>query len=234
MKGITTIMTNLQLVIFDMDGVMFDTERLFKSAYRKFGKINGYEFSDEIFEKITGASSKVARRTFFNAFGKDFPYEEAVAYREKSAHDIIENRGIPIKYGLMNIIAFLKKNNIKIAVASSSKMINIKYNLQKAAVRNIDFIISGEDIKESKPNPEIFLKCCEKFNISPNNAIVLEDSLNGIKAALSAKINPIWIPDLINIPDEFMSKIFAKADNLIQVIDIIQENFNTKKLRRVG
>lgn len=227
-------MTNLQLVIFDMDGVMFDTERLFKSAYREFGRIYGYKFSNELFQKITGAGSKVVRKTFLDAFGNDFPYEEAMSYREKSAHSMIENYGIPIKYGLMSIIKFLKQNNIEIAIASSSKMSNIKYNLHKANIKNIDFIISGEDIKNSKPDPEIFLKPCEKLNIDPDNTIVLEDSLNGIKAALNANIKPIWIPDLVKIPDEFLSKVFAKADNLIDVMDIIEKNFYIKKLRCVS
>lgn len=226
MKGKFTTMPQLELVIFDMDGLMFDTERIFRFVYKQFGEKAGYIFPESIFKKITGASSKEIYKALIYTFGKDFPYKEAISYRDKTEHDIIEKNGIPIKYGLMQLLNFLNENNIKTAVASSSKMASVKYNLKKANIKNIDFIISGEDIKDSKPKPEIFLRPCEKLSVDTSRAIVLEDSINGIKAALNANIKPIWVPDLINIPEELKARIFAKADNLLQVIDILKNNFN--------
>lgn len=219
-------MTDLKLVIFDMDGLMFDTERIGRIAYGEAGKKYNFTFDDSIFQKITGASCKLRDKSFMETFGESFPLENILSYKEKRMHDLIEEHGVPIKTGLIELIKFLKENKVKIALASSSKMSVIKYYLSMTKIGGFDFIISGEDIKESKPNPEVFLTPCEKLNIDTNNAIVLEDSTNGIKAALNAGIKPIWVPDLIKIPDEIRAKIFAKADSLLKVIDIINKNFN--------
>lgn len=219
-------MMDLKLVIFDMDGLMFDTERIARIAYKETGEKYDYTFNDCIFQKITGASCKSRNETFIETFGENFPLEAALSYKNKIFRDIIKKDGVPIKPGLLELIKFLKENKIKMAVASSSRAEVINYYLTMTGITGFDFIISGEDIKESKPNPEIFLTPCEKLDVDTDNAIVLEDSTNGINASLNAGIKPIWVPDLIRIPDELMSKIFAKAGSLLDVIDIINKNFN--------
>ncbi|MBV4415786.1 HAD family hydrolase [Clostridium tyrobutyricum] len=219
-------MTDLKLAIFDMDGLMFDTERIMHSAYIEAGNLYNYKFDDSVFAKTTGASSKRRNKILIDTFGKDFPLEKVLSYKEKKFKDTIHKYGVPIKPGLIELMDFFKENKIKIAVASSSKRNVVEYNVHHAGVYdNIDYIISGEELNESKPNPEIFLKPCEFFNIHTDNAIVMEDSTNGLIAAIRAHIKPIWIPDLIQIPDDVKDKLFAQAKDLSQVIDIVKKKF---------
>jgi HAD superfamily hydrolase (TIGR01509 family) len=220
-------MEDLKLAIFDMDGLMFDTEKIMHNAYIEAGNLYNYKFDDSVFEKTTGASSKRRDKVLMDTFGKNFPLEKVLSYKEKKFQDTLHKYGVPVKPGLKKLIKFFKDNHIKIAVASSSKKSAVEYNIHDASIEDdIDYIISGEDLKESKPDPEIFLKPCEFFNIDPANAIVMEDSTNGIIAALRAHIKPIWVPDLIKIPDDVRDKIFAQAKDLSEIIDIVKERFN--------
>ena len=125
-----------------------------------------------------------------------------------------------MKPGVRELLSFLKENNVKTALASSTKVETVTNQLRDAKILDyFDVVIGGDMVKNSKPNPEIFLKAAEKLGIDPKEAYIIEDSFNGIKAAHSAKAMPIMVPDMLE-PDEEISSLCHKIfKDLIQVRD---------------
>jgi len=193
----------IKAVIFDMDGLMFDTETLSKNLWQSIAQTRGYNLEDELFYELIGSDLETTTRIFKEKFGNEFPYDEIRKEKNIKMKDEINKNGVPVKYGLKESLDFLKKNNIIKAVASSSPKETIEFYLQSANLEDeFDFIIGGDEVKESKPNSEIFTKCCNKINIDKSEALILEDSINGILAASKADIDVVLIKDVVEIPDE--------------------------------
>ena len=119
------------------------------------------------------------------------------------------------------------RNNIKKAIASSNNRKVIFRNIEVTGIKNdFDYIISGDDVKEGKPHPEIFERVCEALNIAKENTLILEDSLNGIKAGHAASIKSIMIPDLLMPTEEAKEKSHTILNSLFEVIDFLEKSNN--------
>ena len=209
-----------ELIIFDMDGLMFDTERMYYETCRDFAADYGFDYNIDKRNLMAGMSEAgihdfiakdigdVEKTTRFRNKLKDYRKEYFKTYT-----------GSLKKKGLLELLEFLKENNIRACVASSSSRKKIKFLLEKEEIADyFDFIISGEELKESKPNPEIFLKALEKSGVDKDKALILEDSNNGYKAARASAI------DYLIIHDTYFDKNFEadrEVDDLSQVIDYI-------------
>ncbi|AZO93641.1 HAD family phosphatase [Halocella sp. SP3-1] len=214
----------IKAVIFDMDGLMFDTENMSKKLWKKLGKKHRYNFEDSFFDRVIGLDLSATIKVFEDVFGSDFPYEELKKDKNKMMIKEIKDSGIPIKKGLKEAIKFLKENDILIAVASSSKRSAVNFYLESAELKDkFDFIIGGDEVKCSKPSPEIFLKCYEILNVKKEQILILEDSINGIKAANKAEIKVVLIPDLVKVPCEIEKLTFAKLTDLTEVPKLIKK-----------
>lgn len=216
----------LKCVIFDMDGLMFDSERIVGECLKKAAKVYGYVITDEFRLQLLGRNKKANENTLKEYFGKDFPNEKisllTTQYKEKY---ILEN-GLPVKEGLYNLLKYLKENNIRIAIASSSSESVIrKYLKITQTYQYIDYIMSGNQVKESKPNPEIFKKVLKHFHINPLEALVLEDSQNGILASYNAHIPVICVPDLVFHDDSVNSLTLKVVHDLNEVIDYLKNTY---------
>lgn len=217
-------MNKIELVIFDMDGLMFDTENLSKKSWQKIGERYGYDFHDEFFNEVIGLNIDAVTKAFSNTFGVDFPYDELKEEKNKIMMKEIKENGIDIKKGLKECVGYLKENNILIAVASSSRRSVIEFYLRSADLTyEFDYIISGEEVKNGKPHPEIFLTCCQRLNVSKENALVLEDSINGIKAAYDGDIKVVFIPDLVKLPEEIEKLPYKKLVDLSLVPQLVEK-----------
>lgn len=180
----------LEGFIFDMDGVIVNSEpvhyKLIKKTYEKYGK----SFTHEDHKSITGMSYLDIWEKFVREHSLDI--DKMIIHREhtKALLSEIENsKDVEISKGIIDLIHDLKKNNVKLAVASSSAPILINAVLERFGIReNFEVIVSGEELPKSKPHPDVFLKALEKLKISANKALVVEDSTNGIKAAKAAGI----------------------------------------------
>ncbi|MCY6957236.1 HAD family hydrolase [Clostridium brassicae] len=213
----------IKAVIFDMDGLMFDTERLAKESWQKIGEKYGYIFNDELFNKVMGLTIKATEKVFKDTYGDNFPYTNLKSEKNKVMLKEIEENGVGIKKGLIECIKYLKENNILIAIASSSQRSVIDFYLESAnLVDEFDYIISGQEVTNGKPDPEIFLTCCEKLNVNKENALVLEDSINGIKAAYDGNINVVLIPDLVQVPKEVERLTLKKLSDLSFVPELVE------------
>lgn len=215
----------IKCVIFDMDGLMFDSERLVGECLKRAAKEYGYTISDELRVKLLGRSKKANEKTLKEHLGANYPYDDVSVLTRQYTSEYIEEYGLPKKAGLDELLVFLKANNILTAVASSSNIDTIKHYLDITNIdKYFDYIIGGNQVVESKPNPEIFLKACQHFNVAPQEALVLEDSNNGILAAHNGKIPVICIPDLTRPNQQTEPLVQAVVDSLYDVIDIIKKS----------
>jgi len=218
-------MKNIEAVIFDMDGLMFETEKLWLDAVKKTNEVYGYNVPLSLIIECMGKRVDFIDLKLKEELGADFDTIEFRRLNKKFMDEDVAQNGLQIKKGLRELITFLKTKNIKIAVASSSSMdkINARFEQANVDINDFDYIIGGDMIDTPKPDPQIYLKSCEVLNVSPENAIALEDSDYGIQSAVNAGMNAILIPDLKEPSDETIKIAYKKLDNLLQVIDLLNE-----------
>ena len=206
-------MLELNAVIFDMDGLMIDTEpvgnMLVKTSHEKFG----YKITDDMFVHLIGSNEKTSKEYYYSVFGEDYPYQKIKDYREQLRNEYFKTHPIEIKKGLYDLLEYLKKNYPNLYFVSSTKSIKVD--------QFFDAIIGGDQIKHGKPAPDIFLKAVELLEVNKEDALVLEDSRNGILAAHAGKIPVICIPDLIHHSKDILDLTVGCYDSLDQLIDVI-------------
>lgn len=209
-------------IIFDMDGLMFDTERL--GYDRVFGVVEkfGYTMLNNILDKTIGVNKKTAIEIFKNYFGEDFPAEEILIEKRRLVNEYLEKNGVPIKPGLLELLDYLDKYKIKKVVATSSYRKVAENILKKAGVYDrFDDIVCGDEVQKSKPEPDIFLKALEKLNLSVDEVIILEDSRMGILAAHRANIKSIMVPDILPADEETQKLYYAECKSLLEVKNLL-------------
>ena len=214
----------LKLVIFDMDGLMFDTEEVMCRAFLEVTRENGYPGNRDHFMNIIGLNSSDIQEKYRQYFGPDV--DAAGLYRMGGERKIriIREEGIPVKKGLFSLLFALDRLGLKKAVASSSDEGMIRDNLKRAGILDrFDLIMSTRDFERGKPYPDIFLTVCEKLKVEPREALVLEDSANGVEAAVAGGIPVIQIPDLVTLPASLEKKCYAIRPSLDQVIPLLDE-----------
>jgi beta-phosphoglucomutase family hydrolase len=216
-KTLDKDLSNVSAIIFDMDGLMFDTERLVINAWEKVGKEFGIDISKDIVIETMGLNVLGTEKVFKKHLGDDFPFYEIRGKRVKYVMDFIEKNGVPVKPGLYELLELLEQMKIQKAVATSTEREKACKVLTFAGVvERFDSIVYGDEIKNGKPNPDIFLKAAEHLGVSPEKCIVLEDSENGIKAAYKAGMYPIMIPDVKQPSAEVSGMAFKIFDSLVE------------------
>lgn len=215
-------MESLELVIFDMDGLMFDTEKILLEAWVRTGEDSGYSITQEIVLETIGRNVADTELIYKKHFGEDFPYKELYENTHIYVDDIIEKNGVPIKEGLLELLNYLDEKGIKKAVATSNSRIKVKNLLSNAnVIERFDCVLCGDEIVKGKPEPEIFLKVCDKLGVNSKNALVIEDSEMGLLAAHKAGIKCVLIPDVKLPSKENEALAYAKLKSLMEVMEII-------------
>ena len=207
-------------VIFDMDGLMIDSERVTFEGYKHVLAKHNLTLSLEAYKTLLGKPVKAVYELFHKDYGDDF--EETIKAVHQYMADLFENEGVPLKEGLIELLKYLKENDYKTIVATSSQRHRVDHILELSGLQKyFDDSICGDEVTKGKPDPEVFLKSCQKLGITPDEALVLEDSESGINAAYSAGIKVICIPDL-KYPDHKFAIMTNKImDNLSNVRDYL-------------
>lgn len=213
---------NRKAVIFDMDGVIFDSERLVLEGWLALGKKYGITDIDKVFPKCIGVNAVASKQIFLDYYGEDFPYDTYKQETSADYHDKYDGGRLPMKPGIKELLQFLKENTYHIGIASSTRYEVVRQQLEDAGILPyFETLICGDMVEKSKPEPDIFLKAAESLDVNPQDCIVIEDSYNGIRAASKACMFPIMVPDMIE-PDEEMRHL-AKAifSDLYEVRDFL-------------
>lgn len=212
----------INAVIFDMDGVIFDTESLYLKHWCSIFSKYGYEMTKENYLLVMGRGRKVVKEKFLGIYGENLPIDNMYKEKDYELSKYIEENEVPIKEGAYELLEFLKASGYKVALATSAKRGRAMKHLKDSRFENyFDVIITGEDIEKTKPNPEIFLKALERLNIEPKKAVVIEDSIAGIKAAKNAGIFAIHVPDLKEPDEEIIKEADIIVSNLLEVKSIV-------------
>ena len=223
----------IKAIIFDMDGLMFDTETLNAAAWEAACKVRGFEMTEALARSYIGANAETTKKLMQNHFGAGFDYDAIREDRITRVFKHIEENGMPLKPGLRDLLAYLDKNGLKTAIGSSSGERFISFYLEHAALdHEFDVIVGGDQVENGKPEPDIFLAALDKLGVRADECLVLEDSYNGITAAHRAGIRSVMIPDLLPPTPEVEKLFFRKVDALTGVIALIDSLNNPAGIGR--
>ena len=187
----------VRLVIFDMDGLMFDTERIAVDAWRHAGRLLGVEISPDLVIETIGLNRKDTEATLLRRLGAGFSIEEARRLRVQYAEESVSRNGVPVKEGLSALLDSLDRAGVMKAVATSTERTRASRLLTLAGMLSrFDAVVCGDEVEHGKPYPDIFLAAAAKLGVSPTDCMVLEDSESGLTAAHRAAMRPILVPDL--------------------------------------
>ena len=207
----------IKAVIFDMDGLIFDTEMVYLKVWSEVFEKYGYKMTKEIYASVLGTGRENVKKVFLSCFGNDLPIDDMYIEKDENLSKEVD-KGIPLKPGVYEILEYLKENNFKIALATSAITERAFKQLEQANIKNFfNAVVCRDEVKETKPNPDIFLKTADKLSISPEQCIVIEDSSAGIEAAFNAGMIPIHVVDLKEADEEILSKAYKSFNNLNEI-----------------
>ncbi len=209
--------------VFDMDGLMFDTERLAVDAWIEAGAAFGYEFRRPVIEGTVGLDKEGSRTALVGAYGPDLPYDSIRALRIELSARRIAASGVPVKRGLHELLRFLGEKGILLAVATSTDRARVARLLEGAGIASFfQAVVCGNEVSRNKPDPEIYRAAAARLGVAPEFCIALEDSPSGIAAAHGAGMLPIMVPDIV-IPDApTLSRLYRKFSSLLEVARFLE------------
>ena len=208
----------IKAIIFDMDGLMIDSERVTFECYQERLKDMNLTMDEEFYKTLLGKPIKGIYQRFYDVYGNDFPIENVIQDVHQLMAERFETEGVSVKKGLVELLHYLKDNNYKTIVATSSNRDRVDKILAQAKITEFfDDSICGDEVTKGKPNPEVFLKSCQKLGVNVDEAIVLEDSEAGIQASYDANIKVICIPDMKYPEKQYEEKTFKILKDLTEV-----------------
>lgn len=214
----------LELVVFDVDGLMIDTESVWKNAFDKAGDKYGIpNLGDTLFPSLIGKRLEDEQELLDRLLPSDIQNQLINEWRQIGLGSL--EREVPVKPGLYEMLDYLEQHHIKMAVATTTRRELTEQRLKKIGVYNrFDYVLCGDEVINRKPDPEIYLSVLHKMNTKAENAIVLEDSSVGVEAAYRAGIDCIQVPDIIAPTDVQKKQTIYTAKDLMEARDYIKEN----------
>ncbi len=213
-----------QAVVFDMDGVIFDTEKLYRRFYMEEGAKRGVpsDIMTKACEAIAGGTKFDNKPRFEAIVGRDIEYLEFRDRVMENFEKYVYENGVEMKDGALDTLEYLKEHNIKTALATSTMEERAKrYLASRDMNKFFDKFIYGDMVEHSKPDPDIYLKACKALGVEPSKAIAVEDSINGIVSAGRAGMYPVMVIDLIqpnDITEQYAKQVY---ENIKSICDLI-------------
>ena len=210
----------MKAFIFDMDGLMFDTERVFIGAWDYAGEKMGLGKAGFMLFRTLGMNTPACEQAWRDEFGPDVDVAAMWAYSKAYMDEYYSKYAVSVKKGLYDLLTYLKRKGYKLAVASSTKREKVEKHLLSTHVRQyFDAVIGGDMVEKSKPEPDIYLKAADALGVKPEECYALEDSRNGLLSANAAGCKVIMVPDLWQPDDEVKQFILGPYDSLLAVRD---------------
>ena len=210
-------------VLFDMDGLVLDTEKLYSRFWMEACRFYGFPMTYEQSLKMRAANSHVGAENLHRFFGPDIDYKTIRAKRIELMDAFIAENGVEPKPGIFELMAYLEDRGIPAAITSSSPADRIREHLSSLGLyHRFAAICSGYDVPWGKPAPDIYLHGAASLGLPPENCLALEDAPLGIEAAFRAGCIPVMIPDQDPPDDKTKPMLYAKADSLHDIIDLLK------------
>ncbi len=213
----------VKAVIFDMDGVLIDTEKHYNAAWCEAAHMAGFDdFGREHALMLRSCDARLASEMMKDIFGESFDYYAIREIRRSLVAERLDKYGLEKKPGIDDILAFLHERKIKAAVATATPIELTLQHLEKIGVRDqFDKIVSAKQVPNGKPAPDVYLFACEQIGESPSDCIAVEDSPNGIKSAYAAGCKPVMVPDLTQPDEEIRPILYAVVDTLADIKELL-------------
>lgn len=212
----------IKLAIFDMDGLLLDSEKVYYEKWRETARILGYEMTHEQWCGLMGTNEESEKEYLYSIYGNDCPAGDFRKIRLRLIDEYAQKNGFPLKKGVRELVSFLKESGVSSVVATSSERSRAVKLLTRAKVADIFADITcGDEVSLGKPDPELFLKAAKKASVDPEGCVVFEDSENGIKAAENAGMIPVFVPDMQN-PSEYVKRTAVIAESLDAFIHLVR------------
>jgi beta-phosphoglucomutase len=211
-------------IIFDMDGLMLDTERLRKQLFDRVVTELGIVLPDDLYLQTIGRTLRDTRLIYAEHLGAEFPFDELRARRLEIERAHIDQHGVPTKPGLASVLDWLESRAFPRAVATSTVRASAHRLLHAAGVRHrFDIIVGGDDVVHGKPAPDLFLLAADYLGVAPSDCVVLEDSGAGIRAAHRAGMTSILVPDLQSPSDDVRQLAYRVCASLHEAKTVLVE-----------
>ena len=209
-----------QAVVFDMDGVIFDTERLVIEFWTEVAKKHNIPNVEHTCIQCLGTNRVRTREIFLENYGADFPFDPYRAEVTELFNTHYKGVPLPTKPGVRELLSYLQEQDIKVGLASSTAQHLVRDEIGTAGLLPyFQTLVCGDMVEHSKPAPDIFLKACEILNADPTKSIAIEDSFNGIRSAHCAGMTPIMVPDQVQPTDEIRALAFHVMPSLLDVLN---------------
>lgn len=209
-------------VIFDMDGVILDSETLVFQCWNVVADKYGVKDIEEACTECLGINSVETKNRFLKRYGKDFPYDEYKSEMSAMFHKIAGEGGLDLKPGAKEILSWLKEKGFKVALATSTRKVVAEQELQQAGVlKFFDALVCGDMIEKSKPEPDIYLAAAKALGESPKDCYAIEDSYNGIRSACSAGMDVIMVIDRLPENEETKEKCCHTCSSLLEAMEFM-------------
>lgn len=207
----------IKAVVFDMDGLLIDTEAVFREVMAEASQARGFILPDEVFLAMVGLPGHASRQVALDHFGADFDVEPWLAHAWELAHARLAD-GVPVKAGVEALLDVLETAGLPRAIATSSSHATVERHLRPAGLlRRFQAVIAAGDYAHGKPHPDPFLAAAWALEVDPADCLALEDSYNGVRAAAAAGMMTVMVPDLLPATAEMETLCVAVAASLVEV-----------------
>ncbi len=206
-------------IVFDMDGVLFDTERVCDMVWMEISDEIGFEKGADALKNCVGLNRK-SEAEYFAANHPEVDFEWFVMQLSARMQKWLDENGMPVKTGTRELLTWLRENLWKVGLATSTRKVSVMHHLEMTGLTEMfDEIVTGDMVEKGKPDPEIYLTACEKLGTRPEETYAVEDSRNGLVSAHNAGMMAILVPDT-TVPTEEMLRIaYRKEESLLDVME---------------
>lgn len=212
----------VEAILFDMDGLVLDTEKLYTRFWQEAANALGYPMTKEQALGMRSLNRGAGLARMQSYFGENVDYDRIRGKRIEMMDAFVEKEGVTLKPGIHELLAYLKKQGIKTAIATSSPIERtVLYLTSVGLEHSFDELVSGYMVEKGKPEPDIYLYAAKKLGVETAKCMVLEDSPAGILAAYRAGCLPVMIPDQDEPDEETRALLYAKAESLSAVISLL-------------
>ena len=224
MKNMIIDGKTIKAVVFDMDGVLYDTESISMNSWLEAGKQMSVPGMEQSVLDCMGMNRKGMFEYFYQKYGADFPVEEFLNRTRALSVENIRRNGLPVMKGAREVLAHLSRQGCPLALASSTRTVTVLSHLEETDMhRYFQKVICGDMVDNSKPAPDIYELACRELGVLPQEAVAVEDSFNGIRSAHAAGMLPLMVPDMAAPTPEIEALLWKKCDSLFDVIRLFSD-----------